>query len=801
LLETLAPPFPSGHQTFLLDLRLLEVDALPGEDPISALARTIARLPGVDSAGVFEAASEGAEARLLAASGTLAPVEELVVPVTEDIFGFRDQARLWTVASTGLAGVVHPMSCRLDARALLTVPVLSPQKEVIGWISAGSRLRKDFPSDTAGYLQVFSTRAAQEIAHRQRVEELIAERDLYRDFFQTDLFAAIMTFDDGRIAACNQALATLLGYETVEEIKAAGVKDLYLHPGNRRALLDRLRRDGVVSRYRVQLKRRDGSAVNSIVYAQPRFDRHGNHLGTRAILFLDSDQQRIQDRLLEQAALLHTTGEAVIVCQPDRTVKSWNPNAQNLFRFAAESAEGQDLSQLLGELDDLDLEQAWRQVLERDLWIGEFRLRLPQGVEKTVRSQWHLLRDPNGEARSVLMTSVDVTETRALNSALYRTQRLESLGTLAGGIAHDLNNVLTPILMSSNLLIKSVEKEKDRKLLELIVATADRGREMVRQIVWFARGTGGKRSPIRLQSVLQELESVLQHTLPRSVELQTEIAGNLPPVLGDATEIFQALMNLCVNARDSMPSGGQLHLEARVGEIDARSALVLGGIQGKPHISIEVGDTGCGIPESEIERIFDPFFTTKDCGRGSGLGLTTANSIAKGHGGSIEVVSTPGRGTVFRLLLPALEETVVEETPQATPVVPCHGGQRIILVADDDPKILQLTAVTLEGQGYRVLQARDGSEALQIFAESSEIISGVLCDQDMPILDGMKTIRAMSRIDPQVRVLLTTGLPGFTPALDTIEVLPKPWSPYQLLRAVGKLLAEPRAATGNSPPK
>ena len=778
-------PILSADQLRAVLRGLSALDRASENEFFAVLARCVSELVGADPVIVYREGSRAAEAETLAVLARGRLRGGFRFPLT----GPAENPEAEPAADD--SAPAHPLAERIGAVDLQTLPLRQGAGEAQGWISLGPSQHHELPSDeAASLLDPLLARAASELRRQQRRETLLAERDRYRRFFEGDLVGTFMSRLEGEIVDCNRAFAKILGYASAEEVKAQDARRFYWRVADRDAAIDRMRRDGTIARYRNRLKRKDGSPVDIICYAQGRFDENGAMLGMIGIIFEDSDQQKFRDRVLEQSALLARTAEAVIVCRPDGVVKSWNTNAQTLFRFSPDTARGADWRHLLGAALDADLEAAWAELLETDHWAGEWRLESPAGSRKVVRSRWSLLREPRGEPRSVLMVSTDVTESRALEATFYRTQRLESLGTLAGGIAHDLNNVLTPILLSANLLKGSIQEPKDRQLLDSLAATAQRGKDMVQQILWFARGTGGNRTPFRLDTVLQELRRVLQHTLPRSIELETKFASDLLPILGDATQIFQALMNVCLNARDAMPSGGLLRIRGRVAKVNADD---LGQDLETPvglNVVLEVSDTGCGIPQQELAKIFDPFFSTKGAGNGTGLGLTTANSIIKSHGGSIDVLSRPSHGTVFRIFLPALDPESLEEAVEEPTLQPPPGAERTILIADDDPDVLELTSTTLESHGYRVLRARDGSEALEIFAEESDRVSGVLCDQDMPILDGLATLRVMARMAPEVKLLLITGLPGFTPALDSVRVLRKPWTPIELLQAVGAIFLE-----------
>ncbi|HZU39328.1 MAG TPA: ATP-binding protein, partial [Gemmataceae bacterium] len=407
-----------------------------------------------------------------------------------------------------------------------------------------------------------------------------------------------------------------------------------------------------------------------------------------------------------------------------------------------------------------------------------------------------LVRGEDGSPKSRLVVNTDVTEKRRLEANLLRAQRTESLGTLAGGIAHDINNILTPIVMGIDLLKSGLPGSPFQPLLADMETSAQRGTEMVRQILSFARGGGeGQKMNLRLKQVLSDIEKMVRRTFPKTITTRTRVEPELSPVWGDATQLYQTLMNLCVNARDAMPEGGMLTVEAANVQVDADTARIHPDAQPGPYVLLSVTDTGTGIPPQVLERIFDPFFTTKEQGKGTGLGLATVLGIVKGHGGFLNVTSEVGVGTCFSVYLPAVPVAQAEKTESEA--VPWPTGQgETILVVDDEPRICQLTKQTLESHGYHVLTAANGAEALALYARHQDNIGAVLTDLMMPVMDGAATIQALRNLDPGVRVIATSGL---TPARKPTEMFPdnvyaflaKPFTMADLMTTLHTVLREP----------
>jgi CheY-like chemotaxis protein len=368
---------------------------------------------------------------------------------------------------------------------------------------------------------------------------------------------------------------------------------------------------------------------------------------------------------------------------------------------------------------------------------------------------------------------------------------LENLGSLAGGIAHDLNNVLAPIVMGVQLLRDRHEDPKSLSTLATLDSCAKRGANLVKQILMFARGVEERRVTLHLGRLIDDLDKMLQRTFPKSIQIATDVAPDLWTVSGDKTQLEQVLMNLCVNARDAMPDGGTLSITARNETHDPKSGIS-SEAKTAPCVVIEVSDTGEGIPPENLDKIFDPFFTTKEAGTGTGLGLSTVSAIVKSHGGFVTVDSTVKRGTTFRVHLLALAAGLQKEEDTTSGGFPAGKGE-FILVVDDEAAVRDLARTILENYGYRVLVAADGVEGVAVYSQHRENIDLVLTDLDMPRMDGAHLIRILERINPEIRVITASGLMEG----DTFEeertgavraVLQKPFSPAQLLQTLRDVL-------------
>jgi PAS domain S-box-containing protein len=417
--------------------------------------------------------------------------------------------------------------------------------------------------------------------------------------------------------------------------------------------------------------------------------------------------------------------------------------------------------------------------------------------------QWNnsLLYSVTGEVIGVASIAEDITDRAQLERQLFRAQRLESLGTLAGGIAHDLNNLLLPILMGVTLLKRFGPNEPSMQAIENIERSVKRGSELVKQVLLFARGGQTSREAVRLGEVVREIQAIITSTFPKNITLETAVAKDVELLTGDVTQLTQVLLNLCVNSRDAMPEGGHILISARNHVMSDAEALLHGAAAGGAYAVLEVADTGEGMSKEIIDLIFDPFFTTKEVGNGTGLGLSTVQGIVSNHGGFVTVSSSVGEGSTFTVYLPA-------RLPQAQPVAlpvdlsaaPLGNGELILLV-DDDASVLSITQQTLVEFGYSVVTAEDGAQAIGIFSRQHDDIDLVLTDMAMPVIDGFALIAALNRIGRDVRVIATTGNPT-AGAMRKIaksgvaHVMVKPYTADHLLRTIATVLAEPQSESG-----
>ncbi|MCC5637300.1 PAS domain S-box protein [Nostoc sp. CHAB 5844] len=646
------------------------------------------------------------------------------------------------------------------------------------------------------------TGTTRDIGDRKYAQEALREsEELHRSVVTVMGEGIVLQQADGQIVACNISAEKILGL-TKAEILGRTCDDEIWHtihengshfPAEEHPAMITLRTGQPCTNVHMGIQKLNGQVIWISINSQPLFRDHEPTPYAVVTSFSDiSDRKQAEQKIQEQAALLDIATDAILVRSLQNQILFWNQGAERLYGWQAQEAIGKNPDQLLFKQPSPKIPVAIEKVIENGTWHGELHKVTKSGKDIIVESRWTLMQDDTGHPKSILIVDTDITQKKQLEEQFFRTQRLESLGTLAGGIAHDLNNILTPILAASQLLQLRFPQDKERyhQLMAIIENNAKRGADLVKQVLSFARGFKGERTIILIKHLISEMLLIAKQTFPKSIEFAIAIPDNLWAVSGDITQLHQVLMNLVVNARDAMPDGGKIEISAENRFIDEAYAKMNLEAQVGDYILLTIADNGTGMPPEILDRIFEPFFTTKEIGTGTGLGLSTVLGIIKSHGGFINVSSKVGKGTKFNLFLPAVEGCQGLKTDNLT--VPLGEGE-LILVVDDEAKILEIATIVLENYNYKILTASNGIEAIALYAQYKHQIKAVLMDMIMPEMDGITAIRTLQKMNPQVQIIACSGFNPHEGLTDVINanvqlVLPKPFTAQDLMNSLQHVL-------------
>jgi len=635
-------------------------------------------------------------------------------------------------------------------------------------------------------------RESEDRRRRQQAEEALRERE---EFFRlisenvTDLIAVVdlkgrRVYNSPSYKYLLGDPERLLGTDAFEEI----------HPEDR----ERIRRvfretiaAGTGQRAEFRFLLRDGSVRYIESQGSVMRDKYGKMANVIVVSRDVTDRKNAEAQIREQAALLDKAQDAICVTDMEQRILYWNRSAEALYGWSSAEAAGKRANELLFKKDSSLQMEALKSLIAKHEWKGELRQITKGGADIIVESRWTLVHDNEGRPKSILVVNTDITEKKKLETQFFRSQRLENIGMLASGIAHDLNNVLAPIMMAVPMLRENLVNPADQNLLDMLDRSARRGADLVRQILSFARGVEGEQKLTQVRHLLTDLEKMIGETFPKSIRFEKNIEPELWAVSANATQIHQVLLNLCVNARDAMADGGKLGIVAanrHLGELETRQHP---DVKPGPFVVITVADTGSGIAPELLGKIFEPFFTTKEPGKGTGLGLATVRGILKNHGGFVDVESQVGKGTRFTICLPAMERRSSQTTFTRAAQMPTGHGE-MILVVDDEEAIQHIARATLENFGYRVVCAGNGAEALTVYDQHRDEVKAVILDSMMPFMDGAAALRAFRQVAPALKIIGVSGLGGEDKspmdAGGAQAFLTKPYTTHELLLKLDAVL-------------
>ncbi|MBD1909368.1 response regulator [Leptolyngbya sp. FACHB-8] len=688
----------------------------------------------------------------------------------------------------------------LGAVDYLTKPL--QEEEVLARVRIHLSIRK-----LTRQLQSQNLQLEQEIAERKQIEarlqhqttELIQREEALREtsqklqaIVQSAPLAILVLDPQGYVKMWNRAAEKTFGWHESEVLGCP----LPIVQKNKQEEFHSLLQQGLqgqsLTQVEVRRQKRDGTDIDISISTAPLQDTDGQISGIMAVLMDITERRQTEQKIHEQAALLDITTDAIFVRNLDNQISFWNKGAERLYGWLAEEILGKSANCLSSNKDISQLAEAQKVVARQGEWQGRLWQLTKNGSKVVVESRWTLVKDENDHPKSILVVNTDVTEKQQLEAQFLRTQRIQSIGTLAGGIAHDLNNLLTPILASVQLMQmqNGLQDEKKELLLKTIEQNTKRGAALIKQVLSFARGMEGQRTVVQVKHLITEIKQTALETFPKTIDIQTNVISDLWTVFGDATQLHQVLLNLCINASDAMPRGGTLNIKACNLLVDNNYARLHLDAKVGPYLVIAVSDTGTGIPPEVMEHIFEPFFTTKEFGKGTGLGLSTVHMIVKGHGGFVDVASSVGQGTRVKIYLPAIH--AIEPVQSEEPKIPLGNGE-LILVVDDEEAIRETCKISLEAYNYRVLTASDGMEAIALYNKYQHEIQLVVIDLMMPKMDGRVTVPALRRINRDIKIIGMSGLLSNNHLPGSVNsymkaFLPKPIAITELLPRIRQIL-------------
>ncbi len=604
--------------------------------------------------------------------------------------------------------------------------------------------------------------------------------------------------------ACNESASRILGLpreKLLAKALGAGLWSMYDESGDelpdlRQPLFVCLKEGRVLDGLTLFLRVHGGVSVWLSVNVRPCQHTSQGRTSLAVMSFTDITKEReAQHHIREQAHMIDNSHDAIIVSEADATIRYWNRGAERLYGWSSAEAIGKKEWQLFARAH-LPYNSPVSKVFERGAFEGEFRHVTKAHQELTVQGRFTAIRDAKGAPTSMLAFYYDISERKQLEEQFLRAQRLESIGVLAGGVAHDLNNILAPILLGIPVMRTKVTDRQSTFMLDTMEASATRGAQIVRQILSFSRGLRTERNVIQSRHLLKEIGEIIQETFPRNIGIETDLPRDLWLLLADTTQLHQVFMNLCVNARDAMPRGGTLTLGAINIDLDDTASKMIPGARPGRFVHFWVADTGTGIAPEILPRLFEPFFTTKEVGKGTGLGLSTVRNIVSEHDGFVNITSKLGEGSRFDIHLPAAEETEEAKTISRTQLA--RGSGELILVIDDEFALRHICEELLLSSGYRVLTADNGQQGLALLRENLLQVSVIITDLLMPGMTGADFIPMARGLNRDVRIIAISGTvqtrgEHHNPVNVLADAfLPKPFSAENLLRTVHEIIAESR---------
>lgn len=625
-------------------------------------------------------------------------------------------------------------------------------------------------------------------AIKESAEALQDSEARLRAYIENSPVALFILSPDGRYLDCNLAAVKLLGY-TREKVREMKVGEFSVHPERAGAALARLNQVGSF-RGAHDLVRQDGRVL--------RVDTHATKLpdGNFIVFHIDISAEYEATRALRlQSAALEAAANSIVITDP-RGIITWvNSSFCKTTGYRREECIGKNSRDLVksGMQEPGFYKTLWTTISNNQVWRGQLTNRKKNGEQVAEEMTITPVRDEHGVLTNFIAIKQDITERLAMEQQLLRTQRLESVGRLASGIAHDLNNILTPVLMAPPLLRSAVKDPETQALVDSIEASVTRGAAIIRQLLLFGRGKDGPREPVSMRALVREMAKIAEETFPKNIRIKTELPNDMSLVMGDSTQLHQVLLNLAVNARDAMPNGGEILFRVTIADLAAQKAGATPGATPGPHVRVDVQDTGHGVDPRHLDKLFDPYFTTKKQGKGTGLGLSTSMGIVRAHGGFITANPLPDRGTTFSVWLPVTSADQTPRAPESSSEMPRGHGEHI-LVVDDEPEVRNVLCRILSQSGYHCACCATGPAAIELLAQPGPPVRVLLTDILMPEMDGRALARTVHTRYPDILIVTMTGYDANQDTADNgqelgiLAALQKPLSARELLTTLHRIL-------------
>ncbi|MGD1046381.1 MAG: PAS domain S-box protein [Bacteroidota bacterium] len=600
----------------------------------------------------------------------------------------------------------------------------------------------------------------QDITNRKLAEEALQESELrFRSLYENATVGLYRTTPDGNILLANPALVKMLGYTSFQKLAERNLeKDGFESSNQRKKFLEKIERDGEINGCDSKWIRQDGTAIFVLESARAVRDSQGKTLYYDGTVEDITERKRAEEDIRKLSSAVEQSGSSIIVTNLKGDIEYVNSKFVELTGYSAQEAIGQNPRILRsGHTSNEEYKIVWDTITNGQMWRGEFYNKKKNGELYWESATISPVKDSDGNITQFIAVEQDITEQKMMADQMRQMQKLEGLGTLAGGIAHDFNNILGIILAYITSIKRFIPDPKKLDLaIDTITKAVERGKALVKQILTFARKTRTEFGTVNVNDVVLEIMVMISETFPKILTYAQNLDNDISYINADRSQLHQALLNLCVNARDSMPNGGLLAIN---------TSMVTGIILRNQHsdagassyVCIEVVDTGEGMTPEIRNRIFEPFFTTKEQGKGTGLGLAVVFGVVQAHKGFVDVVSEPGKGTTIRLYLPASRaaEPIGVKDEEALEEIP--GGTETLLVVEDEETLMMTLRMLLLEKGYNILSAEDGLTAVNIYKEQEEDVALVITDLGLPKMGGMEVCAQIKKLNPKARIIVTTG--------------------------------------------